>query len=147
MWRQGTEFEQICYEDEGWYLMVAHVYYKPGSTGSNWKVEIIKPPGSKELFSDDGYLGLTAEDMLISAVEGWKKGNGVQNWEMPDDDSILTGDGPATYELHYSNGVREPGYVKALVCANWDDAIETIWSTVQHKKDSADVTSSVFPCA
>lgn len=127
----GKDFKEICYEDEAWFLMAGH-RFKKGTVHvmphQGWELSLEGPPGSHLLFQEGGYEGLTAEDMLISAVGGWKEGDHQQYWKMPTDKPLITGDylgAETNFELNYGQGVREPGYVQMLVCSNWVDAMDT----------------------
>lgn len=131
--------------------MVVHVYRDFDdilALNTAWKWEFVAPPGADKIFFG-GYRGVLAEDLLASAHGGWKKGDGAQYWKMPENGELLTGDGPSTYELHYSQGIREPGVVQLLICPNWEDAVKTIADSVDgfdNSEGSSPDLDKLWPC-
>lgn len=112
-----------------------------------WTYNLKGLPGDEELLSSDGYHGLTAKDMLISSVEGWKAGGHMQNWTMPADTPLVTGEPPGEMERHYTNGVREPGFINMLVCADWQTTMNVIQEIVDsYKRENHVRKSDFFPC-
>lgn len=129
-------------------MMAAHLEKKkdPGGRGTpaSWRWGLKELPGADDLFKDGGYHGLTAEDMLSSALGGWKKNNHAQYYELPTDESILTGDDKDSRELKFDGGVREPGFIQMLVCSDWSAAIDTITKEGGTKEPSD--LSDTWPC-
>lgn len=84
------------------------------------------------LVSENGFQGVTATDMLISALGAYER-SGQQLWSPPEGASIVKKDG-SSYALQFTEGLHTPGLVQMQVC----DDIGKMQDVLEKQKHNAD---------
>ncbi|KAH7136794.1 hypothetical protein B0J13DRAFT_640329 [Dactylonectria estremocensis] len=109
----------VCYDERTFYVGYAtwendvgdsdmpEDFYNP--VVANLKLNPL-PGGTKSEFDGTKWGGLTLDDLVISAYEGWRNNDFVNGWEIPDLGAV---DG---YQL-MEDGVRTPGLTSIPVCS------------------------------
>lgn len=131
--------------------MYAKVYGVTGNNPQNpfpaWSWKLYGPPGDSYLLNSDGFLGLTAKDMLASTVEGWKEADHRQNYTASSGGPLYKGTPPFDLEPQYTDGVREPGVVDIPVCAEFQMTMNVLDEFADAQDDhKGPPDSKYFPC-
>ncbi|KAF7551533.1 hypothetical protein G7Z17_g4932 [Cylindrodendrum hubeiense] len=87
------------------------------------------PGGTTDELDGTKWGGITIEDMVISAYEGWRLNGGKMGYEIPENSKIIDGAGTEG-GLIFENGVRTPGFVKLPICT-WAKVQSVTWEYYQ----------------
>lgn len=113
------------------------------SQPARWNFKIRKLPGTDVLVGENGFQGVTAKDMLISALGAYKR-SGTQFWS-PNGLSVVNKDG-SNYALQFTEGLHTPGLVQMQVCDDFQKMQEVLDKTVEHGYVVTNVQKREFPC-
>ncbi|KAL6411180.1 hypothetical protein AUP68_04878 [Ilyonectria robusta] len=84
-----------------------------------WKGEVGDfyplPGGTNGELDGKKWGGLTFEDMVISAYEGWRLNGGKMGYEIPDNSKVIDGAGTEG-GLILENGIRTPSFINLPIC-------------------------------
>lgn len=118
------KLREVCYNGEAWHIVITeYAAMISNENAGHHQVLYHEVPGMKQLTSKGGYFGLTAQDIVASSVEGWKKNGKKQGYKIPKNEPITSGD-KTKYQgrdLTFTKGVREPGFFSLSVCPKRDD--------------------------
>lgn len=140
-----SDFDEICYKGEKWYIVVVHTSIG-GARGekqpqTKWLHMLKKLPGTDVLASEDGFHGVKATDMLISALTAYER-SGKQFWSPPNGTSVVKKDGSG-YGLQFNDGLHSPGLVQMQVCTDWEKVKEVF---IKNYTQIEDIKKPEWPC-
>ncbi|KAL1976523.1 hypothetical protein VTN31DRAFT_2805 [Thermomyces dupontii] len=119
---------EICYEGNQWYIVVVESWFSGSAFGPSWSHKLRTLPGTDVLVKEGGFQGVTATDMLISALSAYEQSGGKQFWSPPKGSSVVKKDGSG-YALQFTDGLHTPGLVQMQVCTDWEKMRQAMLNT------------------
>lgn len=103
-----------------WYIVVVESsFFVRGITPPTWYHKLRTLPGTDVLVIENGFQGVKATDMLISALSAYEQSGGKQFWSLPRGSTVVKKDGSG-YALQFTDGLHTPGLVQMQVCTDWE---------------------------
>lgn len=103
-------------------------WFSGSAFGPSWSHKLRTLPGTDVLVKEGGFQGVTATDMLISALSAYEQSGGKQFWSPPKGSSVVKKDGSG-YALQFTDGLHTPGLVQMQVCTDWEKMRQAMLNT------------------
>lgn len=109
-----------------------------------WSFGLKKLPGTEVLVSEEGFLGIKATDLLISALSAYER-SGKQFWSPSPDELVVKTDGSG-FGLQFTNGLHSPGLVQMQVCTDWERLAKLLDNYGKDGSAFDEIDKKEWPC-
>lgn len=136
----------VCWNENLFYVLNANSQWSPTDDGLaptntdpfNDMPFTPLPGGTNDVLDGTAWGGVTLQDMVISAYEGYLANNQQNGYQMPSVSQMIS-DAGSQGELIFQDGINMPGYISLNVCTN-------LYTTVSFIGVGQNVSEPNFPC-
>jgi len=135
----------VCWNDNLFYVLSANDQWSPdegfGPTNTDFWGNmpfVPLPGGTNDVLDGTDWGGVTLQNMVISAYEGYLVNNQQNGYQMPSVSQMISDAGPQG-ELIFQDSINMPGYISLNVCTN-------LCLTLNNIGVGQDVSQPNFPC-